>query len=66
MPPRLAQILELLLAGESPKAIARRVGLSLWTVREHVQRLYRRLGVSGRDELMARFVAGPPQQPPAA
>ena len=68
MPPRLAQVLELLLAGESPKGIARRVGLSVWTVREHVQRLYRRFGVNGRDELMARFVAEPPppRTPPPA
>ena len=62
MPPRLAEVLELLLDGQSPKAIARRLGLSLWTVREHVQRLYRYEGVNGRDELTARYVRGGPRK----
>jgi DNA-binding CsgD family transcriptional regulator len=56
LPPRLRQVQARLLAGRSPKAMARELGLSVWTVREHVQRLYRRHGVNGRDELMARFV----------
>ena len=56
LPPRLLQIRDRLLAGQVPKRIARELGLSIWTVREHIQRLYKHLGVSGRDELMARFV----------
>jgi hypothetical protein len=36
--------------------IARELCLSVWTVREHIQRIYRHHGVSGREELMARFM----------
>ena len=55
---RLQQILDRLLSGQTPKHISRELQLSVYTVREHVQRLYRQLGVNGRDELMARFVRG--------
>ena len=56
LPPRLRQTLELVLTGESPKAMARKLGLSIHTVREHIDRLYVAYGVRGRDELMARFI----------
>src|SRR4051812_29219856 len=56
LPPRLLQVLDRLLAGKTPKQIARELRLSLWTVREHMQRLYSRYKVSGRDELMSKFV----------
>jgi DNA-binding CsgD family transcriptional regulator len=56
LPPRLQQVLDRLLRGDGVKHIARELGLSVWTVREHVQRLYRHFGVGGREELMARFV----------
>lgn len=56
--PRPRAVLRLLLAGESPKAIARALGISLWTVREHQSAVYRHFGVAGRDELMARFLGG--------
>jgi DNA-binding CsgD family transcriptional regulator len=56
LPPRLRQILDRLLAGGTPKRIAHDMGLSLWTVREHIQRLYRFFGVNGREALTARFV----------
>lgn len=56
LPPRLRQVLTRLLAGQTPKAIARSMHISLWTVREHIQRLYRHYEVTGRDELMSRFV----------
>jgi DNA-binding CsgD family transcriptional regulator len=65
LPPRLRAVLHRLLAGQAPKSIARAMGLSLWTVREHVQRLYRLYDVSGRDELMARFVRPPNGADPA-
>ena len=46
-----------MLRGEGAKQIARELGLSVWTVREHIQRLYRHFGVRSRDELMSRFVS---------
>jgi DNA-binding CsgD family transcriptional regulator len=60
LPERLAEVLNRLLTGEHPKRIAHRLGLSVWTVREHIQRIYRHYGVSGRDELMARFILSRP------
>jgi DNA-binding CsgD family transcriptional regulator len=66
LPPRLQQVLDHFLAGRTPKSIARNLGLSVWTVREHIQRLYRHFKVSGRDELMARFVNGSPDGPAAS
>jgi DNA-binding CsgD family transcriptional regulator len=60
--PRLNQILDRLLSGATPKRIALALDLSLWTVREHIQTLYTHFGVSGREELMARFV-GNVEQP---
>jgi DNA-binding CsgD family transcriptional regulator len=63
LPPRLKETLGLLLAGRAPKEIARMLGLSLHTVREHITRLYRHFGVSGRDELAARFISGEAKPP---
>ncbi len=57
LPPRLRQVLDRLLAGSNPKRIARELDLSVWTVREHIQRLYKHFDVNGRDELTARFIA---------
>jgi DNA-binding CsgD family transcriptional regulator len=54
--PRLRQVLDQLLRGESVKRIARAMSLSVWTVREHVQRLYKRCGVNSREELMAKHI----------
>ena len=53
LPPRLAEVLELLRAGQAPKQIARRLGLSVHTVRDHVKRLYARAGVGDRGAFMA-------------
>ena len=55
--PRLRQVFDRLLDGEAPSRIAHQLGLSLWTVREHVQRIYRHFGVTSRDQLMARSVS---------
>lgn len=51
--PRLRQTLERLLAGDSEKQIAHRLGLSRPTVHEYVTALYRRFGVHSRGELLA-------------
>jgi len=55
LPPSLRRIAELLLAGLADKEIAARTELSLPTVRTYVARLYRRLGVHSRPELLALF-----------
>jgi|GEM_PF-7115418 len=54
--PRQAQVLDRLLAGQSVKQIASALSLRLLTVQTYVRDLYRRMGVSGRGELMAKFV----------
>jgi DNA-binding CsgD family transcriptional regulator len=59
LPMRQRQILDRLLLGRAPKKIATDLGLSVWTVRDHVKRIYARYGAHGRDELMARFVDRP-------
>jgi DNA-binding CsgD family transcriptional regulator len=56
LPPRPRAVLRLMLAGVHTKAIAGELGIAVDTLREHQARLYRHFGVSGRDELMARFV----------
>jgi DNA-binding CsgD family transcriptional regulator len=57
--PRLNQVLDRLLSGEPPKRIAIMLDLSVHTVRDHIQAVYAHFGVSGREELMARFVGNP-------
>lgn len=56
--PRAKQTLELLLAGDSEKQIARKLSLSRHTIHVYVKALYRGLGVSSRGELLARFING--------
>ena len=58
LPPRLQQVLDGIKVGQAPKVIARDLGLSVWTVRDHIKRLYAKYDVRGRDELMARFIDG--------
>jgi len=58
--PRMRQTLERLLAGDSEKEIAARLGLSPHTVHVYVKTLYRRFDVCSRGELFARFVRRAP------
>ena len=53
--PRERQVLELLMTGERAPAIAERLFLSAHTVRNHLKRIYRKLGVGSQTELI-RFV----------
>jgi DNA-binding CsgD family transcriptional regulator len=53
----LRQTLQRLLAGDGEKQIARHLGVSVHTAHAHINRLYRKLNVSGRGELLARFVS---------
>lgn len=52
LPPALARVAERLGRGEADKDIARALSLSLRTVRTYTSRIYQRLGVHGRRELM--------------
>lgn len=54
--PRLRQVLDALLDGDSEKQVGRRLGLRPDTVREYVQVVYGRFGVHTRAELMAYFI----------
>lgn len=54
--PRLAQTLERLLAGDSEKEAAARLGVSPHTLHVYVKALHRHFGVCSRGELLARFV----------
>ena len=52
LPPRQLQILKHLFDGYSAKQIASEMGISLPTVRTHLNRLFRRLNVVDRTELI--------------
>lgn len=58
LPPRLARIARLVVAGCTDKQIAARTGLSFSTVRTYVRQIYRRMGVHNRVELVHRTNAG--------
>lgn len=57
---RQRQVLAGLAAGDQDKVIARRLGLSFWTVKEHVKAILRRLAVPDRRAAaaMARRAGG--------
>lgn len=48
--PRQAEVLTLMLQGKPNKDIARRLGLSVETIKDHVQAVLRALGVSSRTQ----------------
>ncbi len=56
LPPRPQQVLRCLLEGDSNKQVARRLGISLYTVKEYVDRIFRHFGVESRQELLARWI----------
>ncbi len=55
---RQLEVLSRALLGESSDEIARRLFISQLTVRNHLHAIYERVGVSGRRELLGRFVRG--------
>jgi DNA-binding CsgD family transcriptional regulator len=56
LPRRVRQTLDRMLAGDSEKQIALRLGISRHTVHVYVKTLYRRYAVSSRGELIARLI----------
>jgi hypothetical protein len=58
LPPSLATVAELLLRGMSDREIAEHSHLTYRTVRTYVTRLFRRVGVTSREELMAKTFLG--------
>ncbi len=54
--PRARQVLKCLLEGDSDKQIATRLGISRFTVNQHMKRIFVHFGVNTRSELMARWV----------
>jgi DNA-binding CsgD family transcriptional regulator len=57
LPPRVRQTLELLLAGDSMKRIAEKLGISVHTVNDYMKTLHQRLGVSTRTELLKKCLS---------
>ncbi len=53
--PRELQIARLVAAGDTNRAIARTLDISLWTVSTHMRRIFAKLGVGSRAEMVAQF-----------
>lgn len=56
--PREAEVMQLLVQGLTNREIAQRLGISEVTVKTHNQRLFEKLGVRNRTELVARVLSG--------
>jgi DNA-binding CsgD family transcriptional regulator len=54
--PREKEIVRLVARGLPNKAIARVLDISLWTVATHVRRVFAKVGVSSRAEMIARIL----------
>ena len=61
--PRHAAIIGLILQGKRDKQIAADLGMSIWTLRTHLGRLFQRLGVADRLELALHVLAVPRARP---
>ena len=53
---RQQEVLRLLLQGDGEKQVARKLGISRYTVNDHVKAIYRNLGVNSRGEMMAKVL----------
>ena len=58
--PRQRQVCELVAEGKSNKDIAFRLHLSEGTVKEYLNRIFRKLNISNRTELAIRILTDPP------
>jgi LuxR family maltose regulon positive regulatory protein len=52
--PREVEILRLVVAGHSNQAIAEQLFISIWTVKSHLTKIYRKVDVSSRSQAIAR------------
>lgn len=59
LPARSRVVAELLIQGRQNKWIAWKLGISQETVKDHVKRIYRRLGISNRTQLLKLALSGP-------
>ncbi len=55
--PRERDVLVRLLKGDSRKQVATKLNLSVHTVADHLKVIYRKLGVTSRAELLAKFIS---------
>jgi DNA-binding CsgD family transcriptional regulator len=53
--PRELQITQLVADGATNRAIASSLDISLWTVSTHMRRIFAKLGVCSRAEMVAQF-----------
>lgn len=53
---REREVLQSILEGRQPHSIAHQLSISVHTVRNHLKNIYRKVGVSSREELFALFV----------
>jgi DNA-binding CsgD family transcriptional regulator len=56
--PRELQIVRLVADGATNRAIASSLDISLWTVSTHMRRIFAKLGVYSRAEMVAQFFGG--------
>jgi hypothetical protein len=64
LPPHLRTMLLLLVDPRIPvTTISRRLGIKMDTAKEYAQNLYRHFKVKNRNELLARFLIGEPENP---
>ncbi len=52
--PQQAKVVALILQGMRDKQIAAALGINIWTVRTHLTRIFARLGIGDRVELVVR------------
>jgi len=60
---REKEVVSLLVSGASTRQIAEQTGLTVATVHTYLKRIYSKLGVHSRAELLARFVSTPLHRP---
>jgi DNA-binding CsgD family transcriptional regulator len=54
--PRQGEIALLVATGRTNRSIARSLGISEWTVNSHLRRIYEKLGVRSRAEMVAKVL----------